>query len=273
MKILKILLPVSLILAFSFTSVFASSSNFKDVKKNSWYASYVNKIVAKDGIKGYPDNTFRPKNNIKTSEFIKIVVAMLYGEQDKVPGQKWYKPYVDKALEENLIDDSFLNNLDRDITREKMAVIMVRALEKNEEVELTDEFVKRIDDKLLDEKNICKLCKDYVYKAYTVGLVNGYKERDFEKYYPYPDKNRYALRTVYSFKPTGKATRAEASAMLVRLIDKTERVENCIDLSKFKESNYYMKPDSDKGQIYDNGEYKDISLYNIKDSGKLKDML
>ena len=43
-------------------------SNFKDVKVGDWYNKYVN-VAANQGIlKGYPDGTFKPNNNITQAE-------------------------------------------------------------------------------------------------------------------------------------------------------------------------------------------------------------
>jgi len=50
------------------TVVFAVSKLFPDVPTNAWYATAVNNLVNKGIIKGYPDGTFKPTNNVNRAE-------------------------------------------------------------------------------------------------------------------------------------------------------------------------------------------------------------
>jgi len=51
-----------------------TSTDFKDISKNAWYASYVSYLEKYGIIKGYSDNTFRPDNKVTRAEFIAMTV-------------------------------------------------------------------------------------------------------------------------------------------------------------------------------------------------------
>ena len=51
-----------------------TSTDFKDISKKAWYASYVSYLEKYGIIKGYTDNTFRPDNKVTRAEFIAMTV-------------------------------------------------------------------------------------------------------------------------------------------------------------------------------------------------------
>ncbi|MDR0491995.1 MAG: S-layer homology domain-containing protein [Oscillospiraceae bacterium] len=68
----------------------ASDSAFPDIAGH-WAASYINSAYAKGWISGYPEGTFRPQQNIKRCEVVKIVNTMLNRKvrvEDIPPGIK-----------------------------------------------------------------------------------------------------------------------------------------------------------------------------------------
>lgn len=69
-KNLRILLSLMLVFAMSMS---ISAASFKDVPANEWYAQYVNKAADAGIIKGYDDNTFRPKGNISFTEISSLL--------------------------------------------------------------------------------------------------------------------------------------------------------------------------------------------------------
>ena len=51
-----------------------TSTDFKDISKNSWYAGYVSYLEKYGIIKGYTDDTFRPENKVTRAEFVAMTV-------------------------------------------------------------------------------------------------------------------------------------------------------------------------------------------------------
>ena len=85
-------------------ALYAGNANtFSDVPGGTWYANAVTVLAAGGAISGYPDNTFRPNNNIKRSEFVTMIVA-LYGTTSgaaspfsDVPTSHWAYNYIATA--------------------------------------------------------------------------------------------------------------------------------------------------------------------------------
>jgi len=51
-------------------------NKFSDVKGH-WAQNYINTLISKGYVKGYPDGTFRPNNNIKRSECVTLINRVL----------------------------------------------------------------------------------------------------------------------------------------------------------------------------------------------------
>jgi hypothetical protein len=137
---------------------------------------------------------------MNADEFIKVVVLVTGNKVEKGPGY-WAQPYIDRARVMGLIAGGELEEKDykRPITRGEIARIVVRAMEGEaypKDINLYKKAIK-------DYEDIAIAKRDYVVKAYVKGIMTGYPDGTFgyEK----------------------KATRAEASAMVVRLIDKSQR--------------------------------------------------
>lgn len=212
-KILAVMLSVAALVSASSAAMAAS---YTDVPENAWYTGYVNKISELKGFAGYEDNTFRPDNQITQEEFVKTVVAMTVGEQHEATGENtepkrswkncwdsWAQPYLNKAMEMGLIteEDTDFRYNGLPCTRGNMAKIATRAFEYLKEEKITDTSAYAA--KLKDYANIEDKYKSYVLQAYGKGIISGYEDG--------------------TFRADGILTRAEASSVLVRLIDKTER--------------------------------------------------
>lgn len=174
---------------------------FRDTKKSGWYADHVAKILGLNCINGYPDGTFQPNGTITRAEFTKILIAALYGEQSNTDcNSHWSCAYVKKAEGVGILskDEFNLDTIDKPITRQEMARMISLAADKKlgEDMATNLSDIERI---VTDSKDIGSGYKDHVLSAYSKGIIQGY-----------PDK---------SFGPKKTATRAEASTMLVNLLD------------------------------------------------------
>lgn len=209
----KIIVSMMLILAATIccTPVFAE---YTDISSSAWYSKYVQKITDLKAFEGYEDGSFRPDNEITQEEFVKTVVSLISSDNptsDKQTTEKtprwadWATPYFNRAVELGLITDTdytlFYNGVP--CSRGVMAMIAARAVDYMSEDPISDTSAYR--NKLKDYANIEDKYKPFVLQAFAKGIISGY-----------PDGH---------FKADGSLTRAEASSVLVRLVDKAERVD------------------------------------------------
>lgn len=221
---MKKLLSLLLILTLLVPSlvVFAASGSYSDIE-NHWSKEFVLKLTEKGIFEGYADGTFKPNNNITVAEFIKIVTVAI--ELDMIPVDgPWYQMYVNAARNAGLVVTGEFSSTDfnRPITRGEMARIVVRAVELEEEIVNYEDFKTN----MADFWKIPSELKNYVLKTYATGIITGYADGTFKH-----DQN---------------ATRAECSVMMLRMIEKEERVEAVVQPPK-KPTNHseyaYINPD------------------------------
>ncbi len=170
--------------------------------KYHWGKNEIETLVRMGIITGYPDNTFKPDNNILRGEFIKIVVSSIGLEPVKGDNltfeelqNHWVRPYVEAAVKEEIIKASDYQNgfnPNEYITREEITKIIVRALGRDNEA-------KAVQNAFLDftDANQIKF-KGYVKIAGELGIINGFPNG--------------------TFAPTAQATRAEAAVIVTRMI-------------------------------------------------------
>lgn len=80
-----------------------NQSVFPDVATGDWYNGWVNLAYSQGFMKGYPDGTFKPNNNITYAECITVLVRIL-GYNENLPGT-WPVEYLVKAAEIGITDD------------------------------------------------------------------------------------------------------------------------------------------------------------------------
>jgi len=102
-------------------------SKFSDVKVTDWFNKYVNVATSQGILKGYPDGTFKPNNNITQAEALTIVLRLL-GYNDNLSGN-WPYNYVMQADMLGLITSDFAANTAA--TRGGIAALIYDALEED----------------------------------------------------------------------------------------------------------------------------------------------
>ena len=201
-KLLLIILCAAIILSAS--SVYAAA-NFSDLPETHWAFRSVSTLVERGGITGCPDGTFNPSGTITIAEFIKIAVGSTLGDAEP-SNSHWASGYFDKAIEANILESSELIQPDWDkaITRQQIAVIISRILDivLGEYIAVPDR--DEIIEKITDFNAVCPACRDSVIKVYSAGIITGYDDGNFNG--------------------GNTATRAEASTMIVRMLDTSFRV-------------------------------------------------
>lgn len=180
------------------------TSLFSDTKVTDWYYPHMKMLVEKGGINGYTDGTFKPNNTITNAEFVKIIVGIVDGEKSNGT-EHWAENYMNTAIQLGIVltDEYTAEQYDEPMKRQNMAKVVSRTTDKifhEAIVENTDKYTNRI----TDWEDTCGVCKPDIAHAYAKGIIAGM-----------PDG---------SFAGRSPATRAEATTMIVRLIDKNYRV-------------------------------------------------
>ncbi len=166
--------------------------------KGHWAEENIAKLILDGAISGYPDKTFKPNNNITRAEFATVLVKAfkLENKAGKVftdTKYHWAKDFIATAAANGIVsgyDESTFGPNDL-ITREQMAVMIAKV------AELTDTDAEVT---FTDSKSISNWAKSAVAAAAEAKIISGY-----------PDG---------TFKPQGKATRAEAVTVIVKAMEK-----------------------------------------------------
>ena len=82
----------------------AGKTVFSDVLEDAWYTGYINYAVANDIIVGDGDDRFRPDDNVKYEEVVKVVVCVLGLDKGiKINSSDWSKEYIQAAEKAGLL--------------------------------------------------------------------------------------------------------------------------------------------------------------------------
>lgn len=172
------------------------SSSLNDIN-NHWAADRIKDLVTRGAIKGYPDGTFQPDATITRAEFTTVVVKAfnLTNSNGKVftdTSGHWAKDYIATATATGIVsgyNDNIFGPNDP-VTREQMAAMVVKA------ANLTPAAAEN---QFKDSSSIADWAREAVATAVKHQIIKGY-----------PDN---------TFKPGGKATRAEAVAVIVNALN------------------------------------------------------
>jgi hypothetical protein len=81
----------------------SADSIFLDVESEDWFNGYVNVIVAEGIMNGDPSGNFLPRDEIKQSEVVTVLLRIL-GYNDNLPGQ-WPADYISMAANLGMLDN------------------------------------------------------------------------------------------------------------------------------------------------------------------------
>ncbi|MCX7746330.1 MAG: S-layer homology domain-containing protein [Clostridia bacterium] len=186
---------------------------FKDVKEGVFYITSFSlpELLGAGGISGYPDGTFRPNANIKTGEYIKLLVASMgYTAPPAPKGKPWYTGYVDVAKNQLKIISSQDNyNYDSNITRLDMVKLECKILGLQ-----------------IDANDVSPIFTDAQGTGDERWLNLAFKEMLFRGFYD--GKNRTA-------QPNATATRGQVAETVIRALQYRDNPE----LFKIKQREYY----------------------------------
>lgn len=177
--------------------------SFEDVKKNAWYYDAVCEAVEQGLMNGISENEFAPELNITRGMFVTILYRAAgeptvnkKAEFADVDAQKYYASAVVWANDNEIVNGmtKTLFAPDDNITREQMATMLyrfVKAIGKSTEIEGEIKYI--------DTDMISDYAEKAIIWANAVEIMKGNEDN--------------------SFTPLRNATRAEAAAVFVRLME------------------------------------------------------
>lgn len=171
--------------------------SYEDISSQAWYLNELSNLIALGVISGYKDETFKPDNNIKVDEFIKLVLTTLDYDIENAEAY-WAQNYIEKAIQLNLITSTKKDDYTRNITRGEMALIVVKALNLSYE-----EDMKSAEESIKDFSEIKDELKKGIAMAHAYGIMSGYKDGNF--------------------KTDNYSTRAEATTIIYRMLVEREQ--------------------------------------------------
>ena len=207
-----LLLSVSILAGlWSFGGEPVKAAGFTDVSGKEWYAADVIALAANQNeiIKGYPDGSFRAAAKLTADQFITMLVRA-GGQAAANNSEYWAINYLNKAKEMGILQDGDFADFRAEISREQMALLMLRFLAGREDLSKLD--ISQAEEAILDfvlvgayQKTTAgkEAYQKAVKEAYVLGLLTGYEDT--------------------SFQPQGILTRAEAATVIMRLLTPSRR--------------------------------------------------
>lgn len=185
---------------------------FTDYSKNlgygqlstHWAKTNIETLLNHDGINGYPEGDFRANKEISAAELIAIILNVTENADD-LTGDSWAEKIMNRAYALEICKETEipLTDANKPISREKMALILVNCAEKlNQEDTSALTLIDHTTIADLNQANI--LYQNAIVKAYSMGLLAG---------------------TGLNYAPKSSTTRAEATAIVNRLMGYVERVD------------------------------------------------
>ncbi len=176
---------------------------FSDVPESFWAYVEIKRLFEEGIVKGKTESTFEPQQTVTREEFVAMLVraaGLEKGEEVKefsdVYEGAWFEEAVKIAVSKGIIggreDGTF--GAGEDVSRQDIAV-MISNMEKGGLLTLSESE----ETVFTDEEKISEYAKEAVKRVCGGGILKGYTEGDF--------------------KPLGKATRAEAAAIITRILD------------------------------------------------------
>ena len=159
-------------------------TELSDVQIGDWYLKNLVFLYNMQVVKGTGEGKFEPDREVTAAEYIKMVVASKYGEQElgkvgsilaPITKPAWYQPYVDKAIKEGIIDKKDFTEAQykSPISRNDMAKIIIKACKE------TYGDYNTYSSMIKDFSKIPKEYQEYVLKAYSKGIITGYTDGAF----------------------------------------------------------------------------------------------
>ncbi len=181
----------------------SSEKRFSDVKKEDWFYEPVMVMASKNLINGKTEfvngvGQFFPHDTITRAEYIAIIMRIMYPTWDFTAdsGDAWWSEIYKTATSNGFVEDSDIDKSpELPITRDEMAYITYTAMVKK----MGEPRFPSTRDDIPDFDEISNRYEHAVLVTHSRGIIRGYEDG--------------------CFKPNNNLTRAEASAVLHRLLN------------------------------------------------------
>lgn len=181
------------------------NGTFVDIQKDDWYTENVKSAYEYGLMEGKEDAKFDPNGKISLAEVITVAVRInaIYtlGNMpafDTYSDDLWYSPYLRYAQEFSVIDDAY-PNYNAAATRAQFAQILANSIDS---IDLDE--INLVDDGAIPDVDMNADYADAVYLLYRAGVLTGSDETG-------------------TFYPDSTITRAEAAAIITRIVDPSLR--------------------------------------------------
>ncbi|UJF34338.1 carbohydrate-binding domain-containing protein [Paenibacillus hexagrammi] len=189
---------------FSSYAVLSYDKSFSDVSESFWAGKAIKKLAAKHIIEGVNDTDYAPSKEVTRAEFTAMIARAMGLKANRIPAfadiqsADWFAEPVAAASEAGIVEGRASSEFapNETITREEMAVMLVRAYQIAKGVATSDGT--KPEQPFADGSSISDWAQSSVKEAHALGLLNGRDEGQFV--------------------PQGTATRAECAEVLARLI-------------------------------------------------------
>lgn len=157
---------------------------FNDLSSVNWARESIMSLYEKGVVSPAADGRFRPDDSVTREEFVKLLTAGLGLKSEKTgcsftdaEDGAWYIPYLAAAEEIGIIlgnpDGSF--GVGQEITREDMAVMAARAVEK-----MGKQFPEQVEQQsFVDNSEISDYAVEAVYAMQRAGILSGMDDGSF----------------------------------------------------------------------------------------------
>lgn len=183
-----------------FSKTGSYQGNFRDVASNAWYRGSVASVYEYGLMNGTDVNKFGPDGNVTAAQTITMAARLrkqfLTGNGSFAATNPWYKAYTDYALNQGILS-SLPEDLNASLTRQEFASILGKALPSEALPAVNHVADGAIPDVYRSDTAI--------YQLYRAGIFTG------------SDMSG-------TFRPNASISRAEAAAVLVRMVDPNSRM-------------------------------------------------
>ncbi|MED5020414.1 alpha-amylase family glycosyl hydrolase [Paenibacillus chibensis] len=187
---------------FSKYAVLEFNKKFLDVPADHWASAAVSYLAAKQILTGTAEDRFEPSRSVTRAEFAALIARTLDLKAQHsavfadVSADQWYAEAVAAANEAGIVEGRSQTVFapEAPITREEMAVMLIRAYQAKHHVQLEKAEISL---PFTDASQINQWARDAVQQAVQLKLLTG-------------DGSQY--------KPLGKTTRAESAQVIYKLL-------------------------------------------------------
>ncbi|REE85149.1 S-layer family protein [Paenibacillus taihuensis] len=188
-------------------AVLAFSKTYNDVPEQHWAYTSISQLTSRHALEGVSETDFAPGATVTRAQFIAMLIRSLGSSgtnASQAAQDKWYAPIMEEAVKAGLVqghgDGKYAP--EAQISRQEMAVLLMRfrgLLSGMDSAQADNGGLSK--SAFTDDSAIAKWALGAVHEAAADGILQGNNNE---------------------FRPAATATRAEAAAAIIRLLNRME---------------------------------------------------